>query len=316
MFSRVPGGWEVPPFLNAHTHSEWNACACLSRGDGYLPWLARVLALAADPARQDAGIAATPGLMRAAGIGSILDHGATGSATGGELFPGRHHVEFLRDLPAVSPPPEAWAPHAVHTVHESALEVLRAFPGPISIHAGEAREERELYETGQGPLADLLLTRGFTAAHVRRLRGRSPAALLDDHGLLGPRTVLVHGIHLPDDDLDRIAKRGAIIALCPLSNRAMGTGFGNDNGQAIRQVERMLDRGIRIALGTDSALSAPTLSILDNARVLAADGLAPARILPMLWSAVGTGLAAPLGPPVFVPETNPDPILSLLHLAR
>lgn len=316
MFHRVPGGWEVPPFLNGHTHSEWNAFPCLSRGDGYMPWLERVLALTPDASLHQNGIGATPELMRSAGIGSILDHGASGSAVAAKGFPGRHHVEFLRDLPVPSPPPEAWAPHAVHTVHESALKALRSFPGPLSIHAGESDEEATLYATGRGPLADLLLARGFSPDHLASLAGRTPASILDEHGLLGPRTVIVHGIHLPDEDLDLMARRSAVIVLCPLSNRAMGTGFGKDAGRALRQVEKMLARGIRVALGTDSALSAPSLSLLDNARVLADAGMAPSRIVPMLWSAAGTGIPAPLGPPLFVPEADPDPAGSLLQLDR
>lgn len=315
MFARVRGGWEVPPFLNGHTHSEWNAAPCLARADGYAAWLRRVLELPPDPARVGAGIEATPGWMRRGGIGSILDHGLHGTAVGREGLAGRHHREFLRDLPAAPRDATAWAPHAVHTVSASALAALQAFPGPISVHAGEAEEEMALYATGRGPLAEILLARGFAPDHVRRLRGRTPAGLLDEHGLLSERTVIVHAIHLPDSDLDLIAKRGALVVLCPLSNRAMGTGFGPaDGGRAAARVRAMRERRIRVALGTDSALSAPTLSLLENARVLVEDGLCPDEVAPMLWAAAGSGMEAPLGPSLFVPETDPDPAASLLAM--
>lgn len=314
MFHRAPGGWTVPPFLNGHTHSEWNATACLARGDGYLAWLHRVLALPPDPGRAAAGAAATPALMRRHGVGSILDHGADATGVGVSGMPGRHHREFLRDLPVPAARQEAWAPHAVHTVLATALDSLEAFPGPLSVHAGEAAEEMEIYRDGSGPLAELLAARGFPGAHIRSLAGRSPIAILDDHGLVSERTVIVHAIHLADADLDLIAKRGALVVLCPVSNRAMGTGFGDDGGRARRRVQAMLDRGIRVALGTDSALSAPSLSLLENARVLVRDGLPPERVVPMLWAAAGTGMEAPLGPPVFIPETDPDPATSLLAL--
>lgn len=314
MFARVRGGWEVPPFLNGHTHSEWNASPCLARGDGYLAWLSRVLDLPPDPTRVHAGIEATPGRMRRGGIGSILDHGMHGTAVGRDGLAGRHHREFLRDLPAAPRDAAAWAPHAVHTVHSTALEALRDCPGSISVHAGEAEEEMELYATGEGPLAEILLKRGFLPDHLRRLRGRTPASILDEHGLLSERTVIVHAIHLPDSDLDLIAKRGATVVLCPLSNRAMGTGFGHDGGRAARRVEGMMARGIRLALGTDSALSAPSLSLVANARVLVEAGLPPRRVVPMLWGAAGTGMEAPLEPTVFIPETRPDPVESLLAM--
>lgn len=45
------------------------------------------------------------------------------------------------------------------------------------------------------------------------------------HGLLGPRSVLAHGIWLDDDDRRRLAAAGAHIAFCPSSNLFLGSGL-------------------------------------------------------------------------------------------
>jgi aminodeoxyfutalosine deaminase len=288
--------WRAPLFVNAHTHSEWNARTCVARGDGMIPWIERVLGEPLERRDARAGIEATPVLMRAAGVGSIGDHGAVGSAVTLGKIPGRHYREYIR-VPDSIESDDAISPHAVHTVDAASFVSLRGRDAYLSIHAGESLEERELYETGRGPLADLLIARGFPAPHLEGLKGRSPASILDEHGLLGPRTLLVHAVHLPDSDFALIARRGAHVALCPLSNAAIGTSFVAgalmESGRAA--VQKMIDLGVSLALGTDSTLSAPELSVLANARLLVTAGIAPDDVLPMLWNAAAIGGATAAG---------------------
>ena len=70
---------------------------------------------------------------------------------------------------------------------------------------------------------------------------------LDALGALGPNTVIVHGAGIDARGLDLIARRGASVVWCPTSNRFT---LGRSLPQAV------LDSGVRIALGTDSALTA------------------------------------------------------------
>lgn len=65
----------------------------------------------------------------------------------------------------------------------------------------------------------------------------------DRFGLVGPRSVFAHGIHLTDRSCARIAETGAGIAVCPTSNLFLGSGFF-DFGQA--DAHRM-----RLGLGSD-----------------------------------------------------------------
>eukprot|EP00933_Yihiella_yeosuensis_P008303 TRINITY_DN113678_c0_g1_i2.p1 TRINITY_DN113678_c0_g1~~TRINITY_DN113678_c0_g1_i2.p1 ORF type:complete len:363 (-),score=70.33 TRINITY_DN113678_c0_g1_i2:93-1181(-) len=73
------------------------------------------------------------------------------------------------------------------------------------------------------------------------------AELLRQTGLLpGPgRAVLAHGVHLNDEELDMMAKVGAAVSHCPLSNAYFANG--------VFRVKEALDKGVRVGLGTDVA---------------------------------------------------------------
>lgn len=75
--------------------------------------------------------------------------------------------------------------------------------------------------------------------------GVTDSVALDRFGLLRGGTVLAHANHVTDPDADLLVARGAGIAHCPLSNGY----FAN----AVLPVRRLLDRGVRIGLGTDVA---------------------------------------------------------------
>lgn len=62
-------------------------------------------------------------------------------------------------------------------------------------------------------------------------------------GLVGPRSVLAHGVHLGEDAFGRIAAAGAAIAHCPSSNLFLGSGLF-DLGLACRC-------GVKVGIGTD-----------------------------------------------------------------
>jgi guanine deaminase len=87
--------------------------------------------------------------------------------------------------------------------------------------------------------------------------GMSDTAALANFGLLTRRTILAHGNLIDDADAARIVEAGAGIAHCPLSNVYFS--------DAVFPLRRMLERGMRIGLGTDIAGGASP-SIFDNAR--------------------------------------------------
>ncbi|MCP4871691.1 MAG: amidohydrolase family protein [Proteobacteria bacterium] len=86
---------------------------------------------------------------------------------------------------------------------------------------------------------------------------RSYLAVYDRLGLLGPRSVFGHCIHLDDADLACMAETGSWIAHCPTSNIALGSGR--------MPIERVMRAGVNWALATDVG-AGPDLSMLDVMR--------------------------------------------------
>src|SRR5206468_1038967 len=80
-------------------------------------------------------------------------------------------------------------------------------------------------------------------------------------GLVGPRLIAVHSVHLDDRELDLFAREGVTVAHCPSSNLKLGSG--------IARVAEMRERGIRVGVGTDGAASNNRLDVLNELRTAA-----------------------------------------------
>ncbi|KAL7933752.1 hypothetical protein V8C35DRAFT_303779 [Trichoderma chlorosporum] len=81
--------------------------------------------------------------------------------------------------------------------------------------------------------------------------------LYDRCGLLTPRTVLAHAVHISEEEADLIARKGSKVSHCPCSNTCL------TSGQA--RVRWMWDKGIDVGLGTDVS-GGYSPSILEAAR--------------------------------------------------
>ena len=69
------------------------------------------------------------------------------------------------------------------------------------------------------------------------------ADVYDRYGLLDERSVLAHGVHLTEEELELLAHRGTRIAHCPNSNLFLGSG--------LFRLHHTLDAGVVVGLGTD-----------------------------------------------------------------
>jgi len=65
----------------------------------------------------------------------------------------------------------------------------------------------------------------------------------DGHGLLSPKTILAHAVHLSEEEADLIKKRESKISHCPASNSAITSGTA--------KIRWLLNKKIDIGLGTD-----------------------------------------------------------------
>jgi len=68
-------------------------------------------------------------------------------------------------------------------------------------------------------------------------------AVYQRHGLVGPRSVFAHGIHLAEQDCQCLHQGDAAVAFCPTSNTFLGSGLFN--------LPLMEQHKVKVGLGTD-----------------------------------------------------------------
>ncbi len=84
--------------------------------------------------------------------------------------------------------------------------------------------------------------------------GKTPARLFADAGVLDSPAILAHCVWVEDEDLDIFKEKGATVAHCPASNLKLGSGVCN--------TWKMLEKGVKVGIGTDSAASNNGLDIM------------------------------------------------------
>lgn len=98
-------------------------------------------------------------------------------------------------------------------------------------------------------------------------------AVYEKFDLLGPKTILAHGVHLSDSELDRIQKKQSALAHCPGSNFFLKSG-------RFRLLE-ILRRKVLFGLGSDVG-AGPELSmfkVMKDAQYMQGDTLVPLEAL-------------------------------------
>lgn len=133
-------------------------------------------------------------------------------------------------------------PHALSTVGEASLRELVARSTDhghrLHYHANENRE------TDVDPLVDE--------------HGERPLVYADALGLLREGDFLAHCVHVDEAEIELLAERGVAAVHCPASNMKLASGMA--------PVQKMLDAGVTVALGTDGAASNNSLDMFDEMR--------------------------------------------------
>ncbi|MFC3627010.1 TRZ/ATZ family hydrolase [Vogesella amnigena] len=86
-----------------------------------------------------------------------------------------------------------------------------------------------------------------------------PLARLANLGLLSPRLIAAHMVHLSDEEIALVAKHGVSIAHNPTSNMKLASG--------IAPVQKLLAAGVNVGIGTDGAASNNKLDMLSETRM-------------------------------------------------
>jgi cytosine/adenosine deaminase-related metal-dependent hydrolase len=176
--------------------------------------------------------------------------------------------QHIAERVGVWPTPElayAPSPHTLYTTHASVVRRLardaRERGQRISLHLAEHAAERRFLEHGDGPIPEWYEARLKLRRDLLECPGRSPVALADDLGALGPHAIVVHLTDARPEELELVARRGAPVVLCPRSNLFIET--------KLPPLLALLAAGIEPGLGTDSLASNASLDVLCEARALA-----------------------------------------------
>ncbi len=86
--------------------------------------------------------------------------------------------------------------------------------------------------------------------------GKTPAKWFSDLGAFDSRAFAAHCVWLTDEDMELMRDKGVTVVHNPSSNMKLGSGFA--------PVERMLNMGINVALGTDGAASNNNLNMFEE----------------------------------------------------
>ncbi len=130
-------------------------------------------------------------------------------------------------------------PHAPYTCSPKFLEKIMNIAArtgrPMQIHLAETAGEVEKH---------------------RREYGNSPIMHMDNIGLFEFKVIAAHCVHLSDEDISILARRGVGVAHNPGSNLKLGSG--------IAPVTALLEAGVKVALGTDGAGSNNNLDMFEE----------------------------------------------------
>ena len=88
-------------------------------------------------------------------------------------------------------------------------------------------------------------------------RQEEPLRALDLAGVLGPTLIGAHAVHVTDDEIALLARRGVRLAHCPLSNMRLASG--------IMRLGAIHAQGLRVGLGLDGGTN-DTSDMFNNMR--------------------------------------------------
>ncbi len=181
------------------------------------------------------------GMRAAIGMIAVEFPSAYASDAADYLTKGMALRDTLRDESLLS---FCLAPHAPYTVSDATFERIATFAAELDVPV-----HTHLHET-QDEIRDSL-----------KAHGVRPLQRLKNLGLLGPNLIAVHAVHLTQEEIALLAEYGCHVAHCPTSNLKLASGLA--------PIHALMQAGVNVGLGTDSAASNNRLDMLSELRLAA-----------------------------------------------
>ena len=260
----------MPCLVNVHIHLELSYLkGKIKQGLGFLPWVKEVIKLknTLKPSEEDFKSAISQ--VFSSGVALIGDVGNNFPPVYEKILPegirGVYFWEYLgfkkREisesvLDSKNKLIYSLSAHAPHTVSLDMIKVLKNLTQraklPFSIHCAESEEELEFFKKGKNSnWGKFLLERGHEFGDLPA--GLTPVKYLESLGVLDSFTILVHCLHLEEEDYYTIKKYNVSVCLCPRSNHFIQN--------KVPDLKGFLKAGINLCIGTDSLASNEDLDL-------------------------------------------------------
>ena len=268
----------VPGAVNAHAHLGFRR-KDRPQGGTFAGWLSKLIerlpekeswgAEAARDSAREAVEAGTTYMAESSPYGECLPQLAESGMAGtvfAEFFPHEigtpeEAVEFIvgkagelrEGLPErVNASVSVHSPYTVDPESSRlAAQRTRELGWKLAIHLSESPEEVEFVRFGTGGLADIFGRNEWGGV------GLSPIRYASDIELLAPETIAAHLATIgSEEEIEILARTGVAAAHCPRSNDYLGCG--------VSPVPRMVERGIRVGMGTDGLWSSPSMNLFEE----------------------------------------------------
>ena len=272
----------MPGLVNAHAHLDLTSSAdSVQRTPKFTDWILQIVGKR------------TPSTIEPSVREGVQQSLAGGATTVGDIDGTGNSAQILRDTPIrkvvffevlgfsgertatglarlatylASPPvPDslltpALSPHAPYSTSADIYRECVMSNLPVCTHIAETKEELEFLSRGTGAFLDYLEAFGISTAEWSPPQ-LTPVQYMKMLGLLRKDSLLVHCNYLTDADMGLLTESGASVVFCPRSHHYF---YHTDH-----PVAQLIEKGINVAIGTDSLASNWSLSLLDELRFLA-----------------------------------------------
>ncbi len=272
--NHFPTGVILPAWVNAHTHLELSYITSKPSHQQFFDWVEWLIAFRQNQeTAQHLQKAALEQMQKMRQNGTAL----VGDITNGALLAPVENAplervvfyEILGFLPEQADeifqkalrtmqrqnPNAILTPHALYSVSLPLLQQIAAHSPRLTIHLAESKDEFDFFVKHNLRLQNFLKARGVWPAQWHP-PGKTPLRVLEQAGALNKTTLLVHGVHVTDDDVRVIKKAKAKVCICARSNRFLNVGQP--------PVAKYLEQGVPMCVGTDSLASNDSLDLNDE----------------------------------------------------
>jgi 5-methylthioadenosine/S-adenosylhomocysteine deaminase len=274
----MPDGFVISPaFVNAHSHLEYRGLMSKVQTGDYFGFIRSITELKGQQTMDEVSLDCERAAAenRATGVGLIGEHSDRPYAgralrqvgIGGILFQElitffereaptekrRLVQERLREQALEFAGETALAPHTAYTVDENSLREFK-YGESFSVHVAESVYENRFFVSGEGPIAEFYRRNGFEVKGT----GKTVVGNLSDWGLVREGAQFVHCCDVSLPEIGLMAKADVRVAHCPRSNAALNC--------PIAPIREMLDAGVRVGIGLDSAASSGPIDMFAEMR--------------------------------------------------